>query len=100
MQMRFLATGTLLCGAWSWNEDTYLAQLLFLKHNEAAFVRLFNAYPNEWPVLTHEKLTSQLGTILRVTRDSECDRRYARMELRTHEAIRWHCGAIGPYGIE
>jgi hypothetical protein len=44
------------------SEDTYLAQRIFPKQNEAALVRLVD----EWPPLSREVLDSELGTALRV----------------------------------
>ena len=83
VHVRFLATSTLIRGTWSQNEDTYLAELLFIKKNEAVLVRLIDAYPNEWPPIPLSVLGSQASTVLRVTRDSKCDFPFSRMLLRT-----------------
>jgi len=83
VRVRFLATGTLVRGTWGQNEDTYLAELSLSHDTESVLVRLIDAYPNEAPPLSREVLTSQSGTALRVNRDSECDRPFARMLLRT-----------------
>ena len=82
-RVRFLATSTLIRGTWGQNEDTYLAQLMLPKQNEAVLVRLVDAYPNEWPPLAHEVLTSDAGAVLPVKRDQECDRPFGEILLRT-----------------
>ena len=81
-RVRFLATSTLIRGTWGENEDTYLAQLVLPKENEAVLVRLVDTYPNEWPPLPREVLTSDAGTILPVKRDAECDRPFGEILLR------------------
>jgi hypothetical protein len=83
VRVRFLATGTLVRGTWGQNEDTYLAELSLSHDTESVLVRMVDAYPNEAPPLSHAVLTSNSGTVLRVRRDSECDRPYAQMLLRT-----------------
>ena len=82
-RVRFPATSTLVRGTWGQNEDTYLAELSLSHDTESALVRLVDAYPNEAPPLSREELTSQPGTVLRVNRDSQCDRPFAQMLLRT-----------------
>ena len=82
-RVHFLAASTLIRGTWGPNEDTYLAQLLLLKQNEAVLVRLVDAYPNEWPPRAREALMSDAGTVLRVKRDAGCDRPFGEMLLRT-----------------
>jgi hypothetical protein len=82
-RVRFLATSTLIRGTWGQNEDTYLAQLLLPKQNEAVLVRLVDAYANEWPPLARAALTADAGTVLSVKRDAECDRPFGEMLLRT-----------------
>jgi hypothetical protein len=82
-RVRFLATSTLIRGTWGQNEDTYLAQLVLPKQNEAVLVRLVDAYPNEWPPLAHKVLTSEAGALLPVCRDQECDRPFGEILLRT-----------------
>ena len=81
-QAGFLATSTLIRATWGENEDTYLAQLVLPKQNEAVLVRSVNTYPNEWPPLPREVLTSDTGTILPVKRDAECDRPFGEILLR------------------
>lgn len=83
VQVHFLATSTLIRNTWGQNEDTYLAQLLFPMQNETVLVRLVDAYPNEWPPISHSALTSQSATAMRVSRDSGCDLPFSRMLLRT-----------------
>jgi len=83
VQVRFLATSTLVRGTWAQNEDTYLAELNLSHGTESVLVRLVDAYPNEAPPLSREVLTSQSGTALRVNRDAECDRPFGEMPLRT-----------------
>ena len=82
-RVRFLATSTLIRNSWGPNEDTYFAELLFPKQNEAVPVRLIDAYPNEAPPLSRVALTSPAGTILRVKRDQGCDLPYSRLQLRS-----------------
>jgi hypothetical protein len=83
VQIRFLATSTLIRGTWGMNEDTYLAQLRLLKQNEVILVRLVDAYPNEWPSLARQALTSDAGVVFSVKRDTTCDRTFAQIPLRT-----------------
>lgn len=83
VRVHFLATSTLIRGTWGPNEDTYLAQLLLPKQNEAVLVRLVDAYPNEWPPLAREVLTSDAGTVLPLKRDAKCDRPFGEILLRT-----------------
>lgn len=82
-RVQFLATSTLIRGTWGPNEDTYLAQLVLPKQNEAVLVRLVDAYPNEWPPLSRNVLTSDAGAVLPVKRDAECDRPFGEILLRT-----------------
>lgn len=83
VQIHFLATSTLIRNTWGQNEDTYLAQLLFPKQNEAVLVRLVDVYPNEWPPISRDVLISQSATPIRVKRDSGCDLPFSQMLLRT-----------------
>lgn len=82
-RVQFLATSTLIRGTCGRNEDTYLAQLLMPKQNEVILVRLVDAYPNEWPPLAREVLMSDADALLLVRRDTDCDRPYGEMILRT-----------------
>lgn len=81
-QVRFLATGTLIRSTWTWNEDTYLAELTLTASAEPLLVRLIDSYPNEAPPLSRAVLTSSTGTALHVRRDTECDSSYGQMILR------------------
>jgi hypothetical protein len=81
--VRFLATSTLIPGTWGENEDSYLAQLVLPKENEEVLVRLVGIYPNERPPLPRKVLTSGTGTVLAVQRDTECDRLFGEILLRT-----------------
>jgi hypothetical protein len=81
-KVRFLASGTLVRGTWGLNEDTYLAEMHLRPGNESTLVRLIDDYPNEVPPISAVVLTSELGTILRVRRDSQCDSAYSQMLLR------------------
>lgn len=83
VQVRFVATSTLVRGTWGQNEDIYLAELSLSHDTESVLVRLIDAYPNEAPPLSREILMSDSGILLRVRRDSECDRPSAQMLLRT-----------------
>lgn len=82
-RVHFLAISTVIRGTWGPNEDTYLAQLLFLKQNEVVLVRLVDANPNECPPLAQEVLTSDAGALFPVKRDAECDRPFGELLLRT-----------------
>ncbi len=82
-RVRFLATSTLIRGTWGPNEDTYLAQLLLPRENEAVLVRLVDAYPNEAPPLARQVLRADSGAVLFVKRDAECDRPFGEILLRT-----------------
>lgn len=46
-------------------------------------VRLIDEYPNGFPPLSTEVLTSDSGTVLKVRRDSRCDVAYGKVLLRT-----------------
>lgn len=83
MRVRFLVTSTLLRGTWGLNEDTYLAQVLFPRQNEAVLVRLVDAYPNEWPPLARQIIASESGALLALRRDVGCDRPFGEILLRT-----------------
>lgn len=83
VRVRFLATSTLIRGTFGQNEDTYLAQLLLPKANEAVLIRLIDAYANETPSISRTVLTSDAGTLLRVGRDAACDRPFGEILLRT-----------------
>lgn len=83
MRVRFLATSTLLRGTWGLNEDTYLAQVLFPKQNEAILARLVDSYPSEWPSLSRQLLTSDAGAFLALKRDAACDQPFSEILLRT-----------------
>lgn len=78
-----MATGTLVRGTWGQNEDTYLAELSLSHDTESVLVRLIDTYPNEAPPLSREALMSPSGTVLRVSRDPQCDSLYGEMLLRT-----------------
>lgn len=82
-KIRVLATSTVIRRTWGWNKDTYLAQILLPKENEATLVRLVDAYPNEWPPLSRDVLMFQSGTALRVKRDAACDLPFSQILLRT-----------------
>lgn len=81
--VRFVATSTLLRGAWGYNEDTYLAQIVLRKESEAVLVRLIDFYTSGWPPLSHETLTAEAGTTLAVERDQTCDSSFGEILLRT-----------------
>jgi hypothetical protein len=46
-------------------------------------VRLIDEYLNLFPPIPAEVLRSQSGTVLRVTRDPQCDRPFGEILLRT-----------------
>lgn len=81
--VRFLATSTLLRTTWGWNRDTYLAELTPAVHGESILVRVLDAYPNQATPLSREVLKADPGTMLRVSRDTQCDLPFGQMLLRT-----------------
>ena len=81
--LRFLATSTLIRNTWGRNEDTYLAESTFPSQPAPVLIRLIDNYPNEFPSLPLETLASQVGTMLRVRRDVQCDIPFGRLALRT-----------------
>lgn len=81
--VRFLAASTFVRGTWGYNQDIFLAELLSLRHGEPLLVRLIEEYPNGFPPLSADALTSPGGTVLRVLRDVQCDLPYASILLRT-----------------
>jgi hypothetical protein len=81
--VRFLATRTLIRGTFGQNDDTYLAELTFTHKEGPVLVRLVDSYPNETPPLSRTTLISELGTTLKVRRDTDCDRPYGELILRT-----------------
>jgi len=83
VRVRFLATSTLIRGTFGQNEDTYLAQIVLPRENEAVLARLVDAYPNEAPPLSYNVLLSDSGTLLRVRREAKCDRPFGEMLMRT-----------------
>jgi hypothetical protein len=83
--VRFLATGTLVRGTWGFNQDVYLAELRS-RAVESQLVRLVDEYHNAFLPLSHEVLTSQEGTSMRVRRDAQCDLAYGEMVLRAAPA--------------
>lgn len=82
-QVRFLATSTFLRGTWGTNQDVFLAELAPVRKGEFQLVRLMDEYPNFFPPIPAEVLRSQSGTVLRVTRDPQCDRPFGEILLRT-----------------
>ena len=82
-RVHFWATSTLVRGSWGQNVDIYLAELHLPKQNEAVLVRLIDVYPNFFPPLAHNVLTSATGAVLSVRRDVECDRPFGEILLRT-----------------
>jgi hypothetical protein len=83
VRVHFWATSTFIRGSWGMNEDIYLAELRSPKQSESVLVRLIDTYPNTWSPLTHKILTSAAGTVLAVWRDTECDRPFGEILLRT-----------------
>ena len=82
-RVQFVATSTLIRGTWGQNEDAYLVKLLFPKQNETVLVRLIDTYPNEFPPLSREVLSSDRGSVLSLKRDAGCDRPFGEVLLRT-----------------
>jgi hypothetical protein len=83
VRVRFLATSTLIRTWGGTNEDTYLAELTFAPNHEPLVVRLIDSYPNVASPLSKGTLTATEGSILNVRRDTDCDRRYGKIVLRT-----------------
>lgn len=81
--IRFLASSTCIRGTWGLNWDVYLAEIVPYKGSEPLLVRLIDEYPNLYPPLSTDRLTSATGTILRIRRDRQCDMPYAQIQLRT-----------------
>jgi hypothetical protein len=81
--VRFIATSTAIRGTWGNNEDVYLAEFVPNAGAEPVLFRLVDQYPNFMSPLPLDVLTSKTGTMLRITRDAQCDLPYARMSLRT-----------------
>jgi hypothetical protein len=81
--VRFLATSTMVRGTWGYNQDIFLAELQPARHGELQLVRLIDEYPNLYPPLPAEILTSQSGTVLKVKRDAQCDLLFGQVLLRT-----------------
>jgi hypothetical protein len=73
VRVRFLAESTFLRGTWGLNEDTYLAELKFPSNGESFLVRLVDRYPNEFPSISRETLTSENAVVVSVIRDHQCD---------------------------
>jgi len=82
-RVQFLATSTLIRGNWGPNEDTYLAELTFTPEGDPPLVLLVDSYANEAPPLSRAVLTSSTGSAFNVRRDTDCDRPYGEMILRT-----------------
>jgi hypothetical protein len=98
-RVRFLATSALIRGTWGPNEDSYLVDLRSTRNDEALLARLVGSYPNEAPLLSRKILTSVPGTKLLVNRDTECDRPFGEMLLRTPPAIQGEsCGKDSAIG--
>jgi hypothetical protein len=83
LQVRFVATSTLIRGTYGPNEDTYLAELSLDKGRERFLVRLVDAYPNEAPPILRVNLTAPSGIMLRLRRDFGCDRLFGEILSRT-----------------
>jgi hypothetical protein len=81
-QVVFSAEGTMIRGTWGLNEDTYLVFLAFPKEDHSVLAKLVDSYPNEWPAMSFDVLTSSKGTKLRVKRDPRCDVALGKMILR------------------
>jgi hypothetical protein len=82
-RVHFLATGTEIRGTWGFNQDTYFAELAFVKDGPLQFVRIVDEYSQLAPPLSRESLTSVSGIPLRLRRDGGCDIRYSDLHLRT-----------------
>ncbi len=82
-KVRFLATSWVIRGTWGRNEDTYLAELTLPSEQIPSLIRLMDNYSNEFPSLPLSVLTSQIGTVMRVSRDEECDIPFSQMAFRS-----------------
>ncbi|HSY36303.1 MAG TPA: hypothetical protein VK814_11185 [Acidobacteriaceae bacterium] len=81
--VRFLATSTIIRSSSGPNEDTYLAELTLTPKSDPLLVRLIDLYPSAASALPKAVLISAKGSVLRVLRDTECDRPYDKIILRT-----------------
>ena len=82
-RVRFLATSWMVRGTWGLNEDRYLAEITSARNDAPILVQLIDIYPNESSPLSQETLTSQIGTPVRITRDTRCDIPFEQMAFRT-----------------
>jgi len=82
-RMGFLATSTLTRGTWGRNEATYLAELTFTPESDPLSICLVGSDGNEVPPLPRAVLNSASGTTSKVRCDSDCDRPYGELILRT-----------------
>ena len=82
-RVRFLATSWVIRGTWGLNEDSFLAEISMMPDHEPVLARLIDNYSSEFPSLSVETLTSQLGTTQRVMRDLHCDIPFGQLALRT-----------------
>lgn len=83
VRVLFLATSTVIRSTWYWNEDTYLAELNFPRSNEPVLIRLIDAYPSGALPLARDVLRSDAGAVFIVRRDTDCDRPFRQILLRT-----------------
>lgn len=81
--VRFLATSTVIHSAAGSNEDTYLAELTLAPQEVPLLARLIDSFPSAASPLSKEVLISPKGSVLRVVRDTSCDRPYSKIILRT-----------------
>jgi hypothetical protein len=82
LEVHFLAASTLLRGTWGYNQDIYLVDLVLAGSGNRVHARLVDEYPSYAAPISTTVLKSDSGTILRLARDSECDRPYGQMILR------------------
>jgi hypothetical protein len=80
---RFLAASTLIRGTWGMNQNIYLAEISPHTGSEPQLARLIDEYSNLAPLSSDDILTSTVGAVLRIRRDTQCDMPYATMKLRT-----------------
>jgi len=81
VQVRFLATGTLILTSWYWNEDAHLPEW-FLPADESAIESLITEYRSEAPPLSREVLTSQSATIPYARCNTRCHRSSTQTVMR------------------
>lgn len=82
LRVRFLATGSEIHGTWGMNEDDFLASKVSRDGTEGQLIFLVDEYVSGTLSLSRDVLTSESGTVLRLKRDTMCDRPFGQIPLR------------------